>query len=267
MRERGRFLVNELRDIPTVCQYQLRGSALRIRVRHPLLDMWVLEEIFRFRVYEPPAEVTLALGSLNRPIRVVDLGGHVGFFGLFMLPRFPGATIVSFEPDPRNAEVLRGCVELNSLGDRWRVIESSAATRDGTAEFASSFHLSRIGASDERLERLQRGIGGTFSFLRDTPLLTAERHRVECRDVFPYLADADLVKIDIEGSEWGILADPRLGEVPASAVVLEYHPGYVEDADTTARSALAEAGYRVGRSRRTGDAAMLWAWRPQPPIS
>lgn len=46
---------------------------------------------------------------------------------------------------------------------------------------------------------------------------------VAAADVLPYLADTDLVKMDIEGGEWEILADPRLGARLHQALVLGHH--------------------------------------------
>lgn len=42
--ERSRFVAHELRDQRALEHYHLRGSGLVAQVRHPLLDMWVLEE-------------------------------------------------------------------------------------------------------------------------------------------------------------------------------------------------------------------------------
>ncbi|MBV9836690.1 MAG: FkbM family methyltransferase, partial [Solirubrobacterales bacterium] len=245
VRERARFVVNELRDTPTVGQYRLRGSGLLALVRHPLLDMWGLEEVFRFRAYEPPRALAGALASLPRPLRILDLGGHAGYFGLFILGLFPDCRITSFEPDPDNARILRRCVAANAFGDRWQVIEAAGATSDGTAEFCSSFHLSRVAHSpDPYLQELQRRLGGVFPFLRGTALLGAEGLLVQCRDVLPLLGDADLIKLDIEGGEWEILGDPRFREAGVGAIVLEYHPAYGpgEDAEATVARALTGAG-------------------------
>jgi FkbM family methyltransferase len=259
-------VIGELRDIPSVGRYQLRDSGLLAEVRHPLLDMWVLEEVFRLRVYEPPPAAARALATLERPARIVDLGGHVGYFGLFMRQLYTDASVVSFEPDPRNVEILRRCIEANGLRERWQVIEACAATRDGTAPFQSSFHLSRVAAEDDdALGDLQRRIAGTFSFLEGTALLSPEVHQVAARDAFPSMLDADLIKIDIEGGEWQLLADPRLGELEARAIVLEYHPSYLPGADAAATVALelGRAGYEMGPRIRGGDADMIWAWKPE----
>ena len=84
-----------------------------------------------------------------------------------------------------------------------------------------------------------------------------------CRDVFPFLAEADLVKFDIEGAEWAIVADHRFAELEAAAVVLEYHPiGAPADPEGTLAHELGRAGYQVGRPVRGVDGGVVWAWRP-----
>jgi FkbM family methyltransferase len=264
VRESARFVVNELRDVPMTRQYRLRTSGLRAQVRHPLLDMWLVEETFRFRTYEPPAEVVAALDRLGRPIRIADLGGHVGFFGLFVHQSFPVADVVSFEPDPDNARLLMRCIEANGLQERWRVVEACAATGEGVVEFASSYHLSRMAPASERpLDEMQRRITSAFPFMEGTALVGSEHRQVASVDVFPFLADVDLVKMDIEGTEWEILADGRFAELDAAAVVLEYHPTYAPepDAEALVMRELARAGFEVGAPVRGWDAGLIWAWR------
>ena len=64
----------------------------------------------------------------------------------------------------------------------------------------------------------------TDSRNRRRRVMLAARSKSPRVDVFPYLAAADLVKIDIEGSEWEILADARFAGIAARVLVLEYHP-------------------------------------------
>jgi FkbM family methyltransferase len=264
VRESARFVANELRDVPALRRYRLRDSSLFTFIRHPLLDMWSLEEIFRFRVYEPPPHVARLLESGQRPLRVADLGGNVGHFGLYVRSLFPDASVVSFEPDPGNAAVLSRCIEANGLRDSWRLVEACASTSGGTVEFASSGPLSRAAPpSEDALGEVQEHIGRVFPFVRGTTLLEPERLEVATRDAFPLLASADLVKIDIEGGEWEILADPRMADLGAAAIVLEYHLQYGPDSDAegTVREALARAGYETGPSLPGAGTAVLWAWR------
>jgi FkbM family methyltransferase len=172
--------------------------------------------------------------------------------------------VTSFEPDPSNLAVLRSCIELNGLEARWRVIDACAAAADRTAEFVSSYHLSRIGsAADPALGSLHRGISAAFPFLAGTALVEPQARQVRCRDVFPFLAEADLVKMDIEGAEWEILTDERFAATAATAVVLEYHPAYLSgaDAEATVARAFQRAGYVTADVKRTADAGTVWAWR------
>lgn len=260
-----RFVLNELRDQPADRGYALRGSGLIAQVRHPLLDMWALEEMFRFHAYRPPERAAASLASLGPRPRVLDLGGHVGYFGLYLRGLVPDARVVSFEPDPSNVQRLRRCIQDNALGDRWEVVEACAATTDGEVPFLSDYHLSSVASGGRHgNEEMHERIGAAFPFLRDTALLSSEQRQVASRDVFPYLAGADFVKMDIEGSEWDILADPRFAEVPARVIVLEYHPVHARVADPEAEVArrLSGAGYEVGAPDRSDDAGLIWAWRP-----
>ena len=263
VRERGRFVVGEMRKGGSLRQYRLRDADMVVQIRHPLLDMWVLEEVFRFRVYDPPPEAARRLEALGRPLRVVDLGGHIGLFALWARIRFPVAGTVSFEPNPENARTLRACIESNGLGASWELVEACAAVDDGSVEFEASFHLSRIARPDERLEAMQERIGTALPYLRDSALLETERRRVEAHDVFPYLAGADFVKMDIEGGEWEILADPRFADLRAAAVVLEYHPTYGphDDAEGAVRAAFDRAGYECGEPLPGEGRDLVWAWR------
>ena len=262
VRERARFVMAELRDRHAQRQYRLRGTDLVATIRHPLLDMWVLEEVFRHRAYELPAGAARALDALGRPPAVADLGGHVGLFGLWVLSLYPRAVIESFEPDPRNARVLRDTIEANRRGDSWALTEACAAASDGRVEFDSSFHLSGI-ARGSALDDKRRGVATAFPFMASADLLRSERRAVAARDAFPLLSRADLVKIDIEGGEWEILADPRFASLPARAIVLEYHPPYGphDDAEAAVRGYLAAAGLECGPASYGDDAATLWAWR------
>lgn len=227
--------------------HRLRGSELVAHVRHGTVDSEVVKEVFVHQHYEMPAEVAAALDALPHPMRLVDLGGHVGLGGLFFLTRFPTAEVVSFEPDPLNLAVLRRTLEANREQARWRVVEACAATESGLVRFiGGESWSSRIADPDEACE------GASSLSL------------VPTRDVFPYLEDADVLKIDIEGGEWAILADSRLEHVPARVIALEYHRFSCEAREPReqAASALEGAGYAVRDIvPSSGGIGMMWAWR------
>jgi len=263
VRESARFAAAELSSSRSEHGYRLRESGFAAQVRHPLIDMWILEEVFRNRVYQPPPAALRALQALDRPARIVDLGGHVGYFALFMLGLFPGCRVVSLEPDPENAASLRRSIESNGLHGSWSLVEACAATREGELDFESSFHLSRIAREDTALAEFQSHLADEIPFLAGTALLQTRPRRVESRDAFAYLSGGDLLKIDIEGGEWEILDDARFASLEPAVVVLEYHSAYCprKDPEGIARRALESAGLESGPSIPGDGGAVMWAWR------
>jgi len=202
----------------------------------------VLDEVFAQFEYEPPAEAQAALRAAERPLRVVDLGANIGLFGAFVLQRFPDASILAVEADPANADLHADAIAANPGAD-WTLLRAAAGATAGRARFAAGgFATSRLAEPDE-------------------PAIF-----VETVDALPLLAAGDLLKIDIEGGEWAILADPRWHEIRAATVVLEYHRQLCPALDpaATAEAALREAGYEVllGRYKSAFGAGIAWGYRP-----
>jgi FkbM family methyltransferase len=247
VRPSARFAVRQLRGVEGTHGYSVRGTGRRILIRHRSDDPYVLAECFgRLARYEPPIQVAELLAR-RPPKSVLDLGANIGLFGLLALDRYPGARVTGVEADPANAELHERMIGANELRDRWRVEPAFASTEDGRARFASgrSSRSRAAGAGEESV-----GVAAV--------------------DVLPLMAEADLVKIDIEGAEWKLLADPRLPSLTATAIVLEYHrhdcpPG---DPGEAACRALERAGYTTLAAPRDPvptdgfeGLGMLWAWR------
>lgn len=244
-----RFLRDRARDRPPAPPrtYALRGGGGAVVLRHGTTDVEMFDEIHCARVYEPPPPVAAALGALGRPLRVVDLGANVGLFGVAALRRLPVASLVAVEPDPANRAVLERCAAANAGGAHWTVVAAAAATAPGVMRFAT-------GRGSESHE-LVPGEAGAVT-------------EVEAIDAFAHLRDADLVKIDIEGGEWAILADPRLRDSAITALVLEHHGRLCPELPprATARRLLEAAGFRTlpGGEEVLG-VGTLWAWRERAP--
>jgi FkbM family methyltransferase len=242
LRESLRFLARELRGETTEATYRLRRSGLRIHVRHGTGDLAIFRKIFVSGTYRPPSPAAALLQDVNRPLNVVDLGANIGLFGVFVLSEFADARIVAFEPDPSNLKALRQCVHANSSNGNWQVIEACASNGDGSLAFLGG---------RQNLSRKAHGTDEAGAII------------VPVRDAFPFLERADLIKIDIEGSEWDLLLDPRFGSLPAKAIVMEYHRACCPEDDfrTAAISRLTEAGYTVEPVSHDEANGIVWAWR------
>jgi FkbM family methyltransferase len=241
LREPVRFCARQITRRHGLEAYRLRGSDVRILVRHSTGDLITLEEVLADRQYEPPSELAGLFEPNGRPISVADLGANVGLFSAWVLARRPDAQLVAFEPDPDNAAVLEQCLRINGRDAGETVVRAAAAPAAGELRFLSG----ELAASRQVEE------GGIA---------------VQAVDVFPYLERADFVKVDIEGGEWPILADSRFRDLPARALVLEYHPHLCPGPDprATADALLADAGWtnveHMDFDMPPGH-GVLWAWR------
>ncbi len=245
VRERLRFALNELRSRDVVGQYTLGAGGRQVVIRHHTPDVMGLDEIFAAGEYRPPSEAAALLDDAAN-LRVVDLGGNIGLFAIWVLTRHPDARVVSYEPDPDNAAIHARAIVANGAGDRWKLKPVAAAPADGTLAFRAG-----LGTTSHVVEHAGDG-GGVIT--------------VEARDPFADLADADFLKIDIEGGEWGLLADPRFAALPARILCVEYHPdGSPSDDPGAAVEHLVQAGgwsvCNLPKLKMPGY-GLVWGWRP-----
>jgi FkbM family methyltransferase len=242
VRESASFTVRELRGADSAHVYRIRSSGLRAQIAHGTPDVLTLDQAFYQHVYEPPDAISSKLELGGRPLHAVDLGANIGMWGLWLHGRFAVERLTALEPDPENAAKHRRQIELNRLADSWQLVQAAATCADGPVVFTvGRATTGRIGEAGE---------AGTVE--------------VPGRDSFALLDGVDLLKIDIEGAEWPMLADPRLAEMQVPAVMLEYHPRGAPSAnpEDAARTALADAGFQTWPMHGAPDGTgIVWGWR------
>jgi FkbM family methyltransferase len=244
VRETGRFARRQFAG-RRVGAYTLRGSGQRVHLRHGARDVAVFNEIYGGTAgrncYEPPAPVARILDA-QRDLSVLDVGANIGLFSLFALTRWPGSRVLALEPDPGNFALLSETVAANVAAERLRIEQVAAFNAPGTLPFAAGlFSDAHVADPDEP---------GTIE--------------VPGVDFFAHDPGAGLIKMDIEGGEWPILTDPRLGSLRARAIVLEWHrrgcPG--DEPRALAVELLAAAGYaHVLDVEDHGESGVFWCWR------
>ena len=245
--ERARFLRGQIAGHGTA-RYELRRRPGVFHLRHGSGDVLILNKIFArdsaTSSYEPPAAVAEVLDATAAP-RILDVGANIGLFGVYALGRWPLARITSFEPDPDNFRVLDLTVRANQCEGSWDDVPAAVSDADGELEFApgdgAKSHLSPTAADEATIT-------------------------VPAVDFFDQIDDGvDLVKMDIEGGEWQILADPRLATAPVKVIRLEWHTLLcpADDAHTAAVDLLQSAGFPhvVDGDRQHARNGVLWAWR------
>jgi FkbM family methyltransferase len=163
------------------------------------------------------------------PKRILDLGANIGMAAAALAAQFPAAEFVLVEPDPRNVARLARTIEWNGLTGK--IVPSA------------------VGAQSGRL-RLRMGSNPTCSALE-----TSKMHDLSgTTDVEVCTVDeilrragwdgADLVKIDIEGTEQELLTENNAWLARVGTLILEIHPSCSADAIA---EALAEYGFKLHR--------------------
>ena len=59
---------------------------------------------------------------------IIDIGGHIGYFAVYINQFCPNARVFSFEPEPSNYEMLVKNIKINRL--EGKVIPSNSAISD-----------------------------------------------------------------------------------------------------------------------------------------
>lgn len=131
---------------------------------------------------------------LKQGMTVLDLGGNIGFYT--MLARSivgPHGKVISFEPFPSNANLIRSSIEENSF-DNVTVVEAAVSDKIGK----TILYLSPDACSEHSILNLN------FNYNSET---IQKNIHVDTITVDNYLAKnignfkVDFIKMDIEGSE------------------------------------------------------------------
>ncbi len=135
---------------------------------------------------------------------ILDCGANIGFTVLNYKRQFPQARIIAFEPDPQFAPVLRRNLQHNHAEDV-QVVEAAVWIRKEKVRwFSEGIDGSHI-AGDERKDNISL---------------------VQAIDLADYLNETvDLLKIDIEGAEYDVVA--HLGKALRNVknILVECHLG------------------------------------------
>src|SRR5437899_1892859 len=167
-----------------------------------------------------PAEVRVfwqifVHGSYALPPRcrtILDCGANVGIFSIWAARRHPHARIVALEPFPATFAALEANIRDNGLAHRVQCVQVGLA--------AASGHRLIRSAGDSPDRQLVRS---------ETPDPSEQTITVQCIDLAECLRlhgldDLDLLKMDIEGSEWEVLlSTPPEVLARIRHIQLEYH--------------------------------------------
>ena len=166
-------------------------------------DLYTLGEVYIRKVYGS----RIRNGSV-----VIDLGAHIGIFSIWAAKSGDNVRVVSYEPSDENFEALSKNVSLNKLQEKISLHKAAVTSRKGRLDFFLS------------------GNQTTNSIFRSKGTKKSIVDSVRLEDVFAQnrLNICSLLKIDVEGAEYGIIRSSGKVLEKIGEIGIEYHNGYEE---------------------------------------
>jgi FkbM family methyltransferase len=174
------------------------GTTLAYRLNRG--DIQSISEVWLYEAYRLPS-------SEKRKV-LVDLGANIGLTSLWLTQKYGFQQVISVEPVPSNARLVRQNLESNGI--QAEIIEAAVGPDDGTVYFeenaeSNQGHVSKIGRAVRMISMI--------SVMEK--LSTGEM--------------VDLLKIDIEGGEQALLTGGDLSWLGRiREIIIEFHPNLVD---------------------------------------
>jgi FkbM family methyltransferase len=148
--------------------------------------------------YEVDTSETLRF-FFERTVTFVDVGANYGLYSILGALWNPDLRVVAFEPVPQIYRALRRNVALNGLEKQVSAHQLALANRSGTATFYLPSSESRDSEATGTL------VADSWQSRQDSPTIAVETVRFDDFER-THPMKVDLVKIDVEDFEAGVLA-------------------------------------------------------------
>lgn len=133
---------------------------------------------------------------------IVDCGSNIGLSVLYYKQLSPNATILAFEPDENNFQLLSKNVAVNNLRNV-TLRKEAVWKQNGNISFSANETEASHISHDESSANLVKS--------------------VRLKDILESMEKIDLLKIDIEGAEWEVMQDCAQSLQSVDHLFLEYH--------------------------------------------
>jgi FkbM family methyltransferase len=215
---------------------------VRLRLRYRARDLrWTVADVSELEALaEVLCDESYALAPALEPRTIVDLGSHVGSSILYFACRYPGARILGVEADPDTLSRLRANVGgLPGV----ELVNVAVAGGNGVVSF---FPSRKTWGSTARP-------GEVHGAAITVPARSLDRLLEDAR-----VEHVDLLKIDVEGSEYETLRAAESLETRIGAIVGEFHVFMPAVAREEAAFFDLLKGFEVSRAR---DGQLFFAYR------
>ena len=128
---------------------------------------------------------------------MLDVGAHIGSVCIAFLVDNPNARAIAIEPLPENVEMIRKNAESAGVADRLTILNAAIGSSVIHYGFDDHRYIGNIGGSSANTAIT----AATVALAEQGPI--------------------DIIKVDCEGCEWSLLADPAIANV--RLIVGEWH--------------------------------------------
>jgi FkbM family methyltransferase len=174
-------------------KFNFNGKKITIFLRENNDDFAIIREIFLFEAYKTPFKGIK---------KIVDAGSHIGASAIYFNSVFPNCKIMCIEPNKKNLILLKKNIRLNKLD--CNVVNKVLSNKEKTVNFYFDFKNPAYSRIPEK---------GRF-FNEKIKAITLNKIQEKIKNI-------DLLKLDIEGEEEGILK--KLEGLKIKRVILETH--------------------------------------------
>lgn len=181
--------------VDTPQEREITVDGIRMRIRRRSSDLFVVREIFKRKHYgKPPTGI------------VIDLGANIGAFSLYAART--ATQVFAFEPESSNFEQLKKNTELNRALPI-HIFKKAGGGKSGDASLS--------------LGQINKG-AASLVFRRSDAQEQVETLTLDHILSLCGLSHVDFLKVDIEGSEYGLLENASIHTLRRiSTVVMETH--------------------------------------------
>jgi FkbM family methyltransferase len=188
--------------------------------------------------------------ALKSGMTVIDIGAHAGYYAL-LAARLVGSQgrVFAFEPDPANCQLLQKNVSLNSYANI-AICPRAVAERSGRSRLLLD---PRGNDRNALIQDTERTNGVESKYSTEVETISVDDFLEETR-----VEGVDLLKIDAEGAECGILRgmSRALSRAAVQRMIMEFCPVACEQDGITPEALLrriVDYGLAIYCIGRTGD--------------
>ncbi len=213
---------------PGLKKIRLRGETVTFVVRSAM-DVWSVKEAYIDRFYE---RFGTAIGD---DWIIVDIGGGIGEFTIFVASNHPGNKVFVFEPFGESYELLKTNLEINRITN----VEAY-----NLAVWGNQGYLMIDSTPGEPSQFVSRELDSYSQSNTHQTIVPA----ISLMDAFKQMRidHCDLLKLDCEGAEYPILLNsPDEIWEKIERIILEYHDNVSSYTHKDLEEFLSDHGYMV----------------------